>query len=115
MLLRIDPASTEPLFAQIGGQVRALIARGQRPAGSRLPPARELATSLDVNLHTVLRAYQDLRDEGLLELRRGRGAVVAATRDRTELQAAINSLVRTARSLGVPPATTISLVKEALR
>lgn len=116
MLLRIDPTSIEPLFVQLAGQVRAAVARGEVTVGERLPGARELATSLDINLHTVLRAYQDLRDEGLIELRRGRGAVVTATpQDNRELHAAIDELVRVARSLGIAPQTTTALVKEALR
>jgi len=115
VLIRIDASSDISIFEQVAAAIRTDMAAGRVRPDDKLPSAREVAASLGVNLHTVLRAYQDLRDEGLLELRRGRGAVVAATRDRTELQAAINSLVRTARSLGVPPATTISLVKEALR
>ena len=79
------------------------------------PAAAELAASLDINLHTVLRAYQDLRDEGLVELRRGRGAVVTAPpQDYSELHAAVENLVRVARSLGVAPQTTTALVNEAL-
>jgi len=116
MLLVLDPASPEPLFAQIGAQVRAMVSRGELTPGERLPSARDLATSLDVNLHTVLRAYQDLRDDGLIELRRGRGAVVTAHAvDHAALHAAITTVVATARDLGVPPATTLALVKEALR
>ena len=116
MLLRIDPTSTEPLFVQLAGQVRGAVARGELSVGERLPGARDLAASLDINLHTVLRAYQDLRDEGLIELRRGRGAVVtAAAQDNAELHAAIDALVRVARSLGISPQTTTALVKEALR
>jgi GntR family transcriptional regulator len=116
MLIVLDPASPEPLFAQIGAQVRALVSRGELHSGERLPSARDLAAALDVNLHTVLRAYQDLRDDGVIELRRGRGAVVAGHPvDHAELHAAIAAVVATARDLDVPPATTVALVKEALR
>ena len=115
VLFRVDPASPDPLFTQLAGQVRAAVARGELVDGERLPSARELAASLDINLHTVLRAYQDLRDEGLVELRRGRGAVVTAPpQDYSELHAAVENLVRVARSLGVAPQTTTALVNEAL-
>lgn len=117
MLFRIDPARDEPIYAQLTAQVRSAVARGELVDGERLPSARDLAASIDVNLHTVLRAYQELRAEGLLELRRGRGAVVTAgaARDLTRLHVAIEDLVRTARQLDVSPDTTLTLVKEALR
>jgi GntR family transcriptional regulator len=117
VLLRIDTASDEPLYAQLAGQIRAAVARGDAPPGTRLPAARELAASLEINLHTVLHAYQGLRDEGLVDLRRGRGAVVTGHRaaDLTELHAAVDALVATARRLHVAPETVTTLVKEALR
>ncbi|WP_199423891.1 GntR family transcriptional regulator [Actinotalea solisilvae] len=117
MLFRIDPSAPEPLFAQLAGQVRSAVAAGGLRPGERLPSARDLAASLDVNIHTVLRAYQDLRDEGLIDLRRGRGAVVAAgpATDYAPLHAAIAEVVATARRLGVSPETTTALLKEALR
>ncbi len=116
MLFRIDPRSPEPLFTQLAGQVRAAVARGDLTAGTRLPAARELAASLEVNLHTVLHAYQDLRDEGLIELRRGRGAVVtlAPDRDYAPLHTAIADVVRAARAAGLTDGTTLGLVKDAL-
>lgn len=117
MLFRIDPAAPEPIYAQLAAQVRSAAARGELTAGERLPSARDLAESLQVNLHTVLRAYQDLRDAGLIELRRGRGAVVSAGagRDIAPLTDAIAVVAATARRLGVPPDTTLALVREALR
>jgi GntR family transcriptional regulator len=108
VLFRIDPTSAEPLFAQLAAQVRSAVVRGDLAPGTRLPSARDLAASLDVNLHTVLHAYQDLRDEGLIELRRGRGAVVSerGVPDLSPLHDAIEALARTSRALG--------LVKDAL-
>ncbi|MBX6748388.1 MAG: GntR family transcriptional regulator [Micromonosporaceae bacterium] len=117
MLLRLDPSAEEPLFAQLVAQLRLAIAAGQLRGGERLPAARDLAESLDVNSHTVLRAYQELRDDGLIELRRGRGAVVAsgAGRDHRALLKAIDVVVREARALGLSPQATAALLKEAFR
>lgn len=117
VIFRVDPTSPEPLFAQLAGQIRGAVATGELPEGTRLPSARDLAASLDVNLHTVLHAYQDLRDEGLIELRRGRGAIVSAraTQDYAPLHGAIDTVVGTSRRLGLAPETTIALLKEALR
>lgn len=113
MLFRIDPASDVPLFAQLAASVRAELARGALKPGARLPAARDLADSLDVNVHTVLRAYQDLRDEGLLDLRRGRGAIIAEnTQISTELLTGIRALVADARRHGVGAATLTALIRE---
>ncbi|MHC2999414.1 GntR family transcriptional regulator [Microbacterium sp. HJ5] len=113
MLVRIDPASEEPIFVQIAASVRADAAAGRLRTGDRLPSARDVADALGVNLHTVLRAYQDLRDEGLVDMRRGRGAVVTdAAVPLAALHADIAALAARARALGLSPDTLASLLKE---
>lgn len=91
MLLKLDPTDGVPLYLQISAAVRRAIREGDVSAGDRLPATRDLATSLGVNMHTVVRAYRILRDEGLLEVRRGRGAIVAAGSHET---AAVTHLVK---------------------
>ncbi|GIE84550.1 GntR family transcriptional regulator [Actinoplanes regularis] len=116
MLWRIDAASDEPLYAQLVAQAHLAAARGQLAPGDRLPTARELADSLDLNVHTVLKAYQQLRDEGLIELRRGRGAVVTAraAADLSPVEQALAVLVRVAREANLSTETLTVLVKEAM-
>ncbi|MGO1316325.1 MAG: GntR family transcriptional regulator [Cellulomonadaceae bacterium] len=116
MLFRVDPGAAQALYAQLADQVRAACAAGGLHAGERLPAARELADALELNIHTVLRAYQELRDEGLIELRRGRGAIVTerANADFGDLRAALADVAREATALSLSPETTISLLKNAL-
>ncbi|GAA4677353.1 GntR family transcriptional regulator [Gordonia humi] len=116
MLVNIDPASDRPIFHQIADSVRSDVAAGRSRAGDRLPSARELAAALDVNVHTVLHAYQDLRDEGLVELRRGRGAVLTdAARALSTIHDDIAALAAKATAAGLHPETLSALVKEASR
>jgi GntR family transcriptional regulator len=113
MLFRLDPASGVPIFDQLAASVRRELARGSLKAGDRLPPAREVANALEINVHTVLRAYQDLRDEGLVDLRRGRGAVVTDNAGLPpELLTAVHDLVAEARRLGVGVGTLTAVVRE---
>lgn len=114
MLIRIDPASSVPLFEQLAAAVRTELARGTLRPGDRLPAARDLAASLDVNIHTVLRGYQELRDEGLVDVRRGRGAIVTdQALPPAELLEAVRRLTAEARRLGVAPATLVAMIREA--
>src|SRR5579875_3838083 len=77
--VKIDRAEPTLLHDQVAAQIRRAIADGEAGPGQRLPPARDLAAVMKVNTNTVLRALRILRDEGLLEFRRGRGITVAGT------------------------------------
>ena len=113
MLIRIDPTSDVALFDQVAAAVRADIAAGRLAPGDRVPAAREVAASLHINVHTVLRAYQQLREEGLVDMRRGRGVVVTdAAVSLAALAQDIRDLVARAATLGLSPATLAPLVKE---
>lgn len=116
MLVRVDPASPVPLGDQIAASVRGAIADGSVAAGERLPAARALAESLGVNVHTVLRGYQRLKEEGLIDLRRGRGAVVTASASpaRARLRDTAAGLIHEARALGLTDDEILSLVRTGL-
>lgn len=116
MLFRVDHDSPVPLGEQIAASVRGAIADGVVRSGDRLPAARSLAESLGVNVHTVLRGYQRLKDERLIELRRGRGAVVTgrASPGRARLGEAAERLITEARSLGLDDDEIVALVRAGL-
>ncbi|WP_330475675.1 GntR family transcriptional regulator [Terrabacter sp. C0L_2] len=113
MLWQVDPTSNTPLHVQVAACVRREMASGRLSRGDRLPAAKEVAAVLDVNLHTVLRAYQSLRDEGLIDLRRGRGAVVSATDPGGDarLRTLVTELVAEARLLGATPTDLTRLIE----
>ena len=115
MLFRVDPADSEPLFRQIAAQVRGAIAEDRLGPGDRLPPARQLAEALDVNMHTVLRAYGDLRDEGLVDMRRRRGVIVReAAGGRARVIAAAAALAAEARRVGMARDDVVALLEEVM-
>lgn len=111
MLITVNEASERPIYAQIADGVRAEVIAGHLHAGDTLPPARSLAIGLGINVHTVLRAYQLLRDEGLIDLRRRRGAVVTgAAAAITELKDDVAALVARAARAGVSTDTLAALI-----
>ena len=110
---KIDPARPDPLYEQVAAEIRRAIAEGEAGPGERLPLAKDLATVLGVNRNTVLRAMRVLREEGLLEFRRGRGITVAGTPDRGALQQRVNELVDFARQHGYRRDEIVRLIEAA--
>jgi len=116
VLIRLDPTRATPLFEQLAASVRAAIIDGRVIGGERLPAARALADSLGMNMHTVLRAYRVLRDEGLIDLHRGRGAMVAVRiGGHAALAGAIHDLVDEAKLHDLPESALLALISEAYR
>jgi GntR family transcriptional regulator len=109
--VKIDPSNSLPLFEQVAAEIRRAIADGEAKPGERMPLAKDLATVLGVNTNTVLRALRVLREEGLLEFRRGRGITVAGTPQRGAVLAKVNELVKFARQQGYRPDELISMIE----
>ncbi|MGH3262507.1 MAG: GntR family transcriptional regulator [Trebonia sp.] len=110
---KIDPSDPTPLYLQVAAEIRRAIADGEASPGDRLPLARDLATVLGVNSNTVLRALRTLRDEGLLDFRRGRGITVIGTSQRGALLRRINELVDYARANGYRREELLTLLNDA--
>jgi GntR family transcriptional regulator len=110
--VRIDRRDPTELHVQVAAEIRRAIADGEARPGERLPPARDLAAVLGVNTNTVLRALRVLRDEGLLEFRRGRGVTVAGTPERGAVVARARELVQFAREQGYRPDELVRIIEE---
>ena len=101
MYITIDERDARPLYQQLVDEIKTLIARGELAQGTSLPPVRQVATDLGVNLNTVAFAYRRLQKEGLIRVRHGSGAVVISQtlganqedRLRSQLRTALTQLI----------------------
>jgi GntR family transcriptional regulator len=100
------------LYEQVAAEIRRAIADGEAGPGERLPPAKDLAAVLGVNTNTVLRALRQLRDEGLLEFRRGRGITVSGTPERGAVVERARELLRFARAQGYKPDELVEILRQ---
>lgn len=110
-IVKVDRQDPTELYAQVAAEIRRAIADGEARPGERLPPARDLAAVLDVNTNTVLRALRELRDEGLLEFRRGRGITVSGTPEKSAVISQAKDLVEFARLRGYRVDELVEIVK----
>jgi GntR family transcriptional regulator len=109
--VKVDRADPTPLHDQVAAHIRRSIAEGDAKPGDRLPPARDLAAVMGVNTNTVLRAMRALRDEGLLDFRRGHGIRVSGTPERSVVAARARDLVAFARNQGYRPDELIAIIQ----
>jgi len=102
-----------PLYEQVAAAIRRAIAEGEARTGERLPPAKDLAAVLGVNANTVFRALRVLRDEGLVEFRRGRGvSVTGIAPERSPVVAKARELVEVARRYGYRPEDLAAIIEQ---
>jgi GntR family transcriptional regulator len=113
--IKLHPNDPTLLHEQVAAEIRRAIADGEAGPGERLPPARDLARVLGVNANTVLRALRQLREEGLVEFRRGHGITVSGKApSRSAVITRARDLVQFARHQGYQCDELIQII-EGLR
>jgi len=110
--VKVDRHDPLDLHEQVAGEIRRAIADGEAKPGERLPPAKDLAAELGVNTNTVLRALRQLRDEGLLEFRRGRGISITGTPQHGAVVEQTRQLLHYARTHGYKPDELIQIIQQ---
>lgn len=109
--VKVERGAVELLHDQVAAELRRALADGEAKPGDRLPPAKDLAAVLGVNVNTVLRALRQLRDEGLLEFRRGRGVTVTGTPERSAVLRQARELVALARRCGYRKEELVGIIE----
>ncbi|MFA6318287.1 MAG: GntR family transcriptional regulator [Elusimicrobiota bacterium] len=115
-MIRLDLASTVPIYDQIKAGLRGLVTKGLLKPGDEAPSIRSLAVRLKVNPNTVARAYRELTLEGFFEARRGEGNVISPTAVKAarggleDLKAGVAEALRMARRGGLPWSEILSAV-----
>ena len=110
--VKVDRQNPTQLNQQVAAELRRAIADGEAKPGERLPPAKDLAAVLGVNTNTVLRALRELRDEGLLEFRRGHGITVAGTPEQGAVITKARELISFARKHGYQTDELIQIIQD---
>ena len=72
MNIEIDFRDHIPIYIQLMGQIKQLIAAGELKPGDQLPTVRQLAADLRVNFNTIARTYRLLDEEGIISTQHGR-------------------------------------------
>jgi len=118
MFITIDETDRRPIYQQVVDEIKALIAAGELPEGSSLPPVRQVAADLGVNLNTIAFAYRELQKAGLIKVRHGAGAVVVSEgipQDNEErLQAKLMPALTDLILSGLTRAEVLAIVNNAL-
>jgi GntR family transcriptional regulator len=111
-LREVDRGELTLLHEQVASEIRRAITDGEAMPGQRIPQAKDLAKVLNVNTNTVLRALRLLRDEGLVEMGRGRAIIVAGSPGRTIVVEKLRELIAFARTQGYRPDELVTMMQQ---
>ncbi len=119
MYITIDESDRRPVYRQVADEIKGLIARGELREGMALPPVRQVADDLGVNLNTIAAAYRELQKEGLLKVKHGSGALVSARRvthqNDAELRKGLRASLAHLALAGLPRSEIVEIVNEEIR
>lgn len=122
MTIRLDLNAEIPIYQQLRDQLLIGIADGRLRPGESLPSVRQLGADLGINLHTVNKVYNLLRQEGFLTTHRQRGVVVSEAESRLEtaayrqqLEASLLPILAEARCRDVPLEALVAIVTRQYR
>ena len=122
MLISIDEKDGRPLYLQISGQIKEQVRREILKPGDELPSVRDLAESLEINMHTVRSAYLKLRDQGIITMRLGRKARIARFHEQentiemeNEIKERLGELITDALLMGYTPDKIRNLVEQQIK
>ena len=118
MQLTIDTRDPRSIYQQVADGIKELIARGDIQEGTALPPVRQLAADLGVNLNTIATAYRELQKDGLISIKHGSGAMVAsrtaAERNQDELLRPLRTALTQLVLAGFPSTRILDIVARVL-
>jgi GntR family transcriptional regulator len=119
MQITVDANDGRPIYRQVADEIKTLIASGALREGAQLPPVRQLAADLGVNLNTIATAYRDLQTEGLITVRHGSGAVVSSRKTAAaspdDMRKALRAVLTQMILAGMRRAEIAGLVADELR
>ena len=122
MLITVDAEDRRPIYQQVADEIKRLIAQGALAEGATLPPVRQLAADLGVNLNTIATAYRELQAEGLIAVKHGSGAVVtsrqtskASSVSREDLRKPLRAALTQMVLAGLRRAEILRIVTDELR
>lgn len=119
MFITIDEKDRRPIYQQVADEIKELIARGELAKGTPLPPVRQVAANLGVNLNTIATAYRELQREGFITVRHGVGAVVTSTKvsnnEQEELRRPLRSALTQLVLAGLSSTEILEIVTQELR
>ena len=101
MDLFIDFESDDAIYVQLCNQIIMGIATNRIQNGDSLPSVRQLAEMIDINMHTVNKAYSILKNEGYITLDRRRGAIVSVDANKAAILERMRKEIEVAVARGI--------------